>query len=1399
MDESSPNQSFNGCWGADTQPVSQSAYEGYVQPSAEASQGYIVAGASRQNYKGAKVRGREAQSDEHSNGSEDSMHLQPDEPGSDTSHSDEDNDDAGQDMDCLITSPVATGVMNENRSPIPRTPAAYQGKQFGGGGASSTAITPVLPVNPFLRLGAPTRGIMSLSQVFRATQAVTPLNNKVFSDPTTDRPSPDIYNVRRSSPVALQTSPCVAAATSLRHSSSPPTATDPRSITSRERGAGPIQKRTSPSAKLDIEKSSEDELGHSLSQEIRKRKRKAIDDERTRTMLARVKVSVTPRGIGSGRIRRGVYPSGIQSDLNQAGLPSETTGDFRETLQTQGVGTGKDDGDHGVDLVDIPGGPSVHQEKGNKESSTSAMFDIQNLQSPNPTTRLAVQGRLSARSRYRPGEVGSPVAPVPDEEKESINHEDVVVVKGTQTTTDTDVTDVDTQRRLLVGQSHPTHHFDCIQSSTESIHSTSRTRSNVALHDPVLEPQGNGNLKEREVSHSQNNSLSKKAAPLARKQGQHWEKLGDTSPTPQYAPESSTNSTRSRQSSDMLNAVGDLQMQPNWLAPKIQGGNSTDRPANNTTSISVSEKAMNRQRATMPTIKEGIRVRTIVPETSPAGGEQALHHSQTYNGKRATLRSSSPTKPKLGHRVTESKSSSKSQGDSVSSKCSRKNRAWSKKDKARQLSGAVEPAAVQTRSAVDRSTDQPEPISLARQSSSSATDEVDGVEDVVTKRKRNAENASSAGQIKKRQRGRQEVANTEIHPTSPLLDIGNKQLSENNDSQPEDTELDLTSKASQQKNQSIGGSGKGRNPVGNIPKGLLQGSEEKLPTSAMGKMNKVSKEARAKPAKRRGRIKTSTPVEDAPRDPEEPLYISLQSHGKTAAGKPSLGGDVMYPNRVFALFKGSSLVYHPATCLSAVGEHEYRVRFDDGTIDVVDSQFVRSLDLRPEDSIKVDQPGLRTRLYIVCGFEQPELPHEESGALPATASLHHSLEPSRQYPPTDIRGHLTVTLRSRQPECAQSPSTSVSGKFNVPVTSLYIVHSHWARFKDRVYVHQMDFPVLGSRSQSMNRQVSHASTPSITGRHKPGRTVGHDTSEAPSPASDKFRAGIFANMVFAVSYVDHDAEKRRVSKYIQANGGALLEEGFHELFELDMFIGLPQGQTPSGGQNGLRIKPRWAKAGFACLIADQHSRKAKFMQALALGIPCLAGRWIEDCLRQREIVAWDAYLLPSGGSDFLRGAIRSRTLPFVDPEAAVFSETMTRGPKLLREQSVLFLTGSGKAVERRKTFLFLVHALGARRVTPVPSLVTAEALTAHAKAKDEPAWDYLYVEGRGRDGRGTMDRRSCSPRGGPPKRTKGSSNRPGSTRVKDEDRSVEDVIPRIKIIDDELLVQSLILGKLLLG
>ena len=1401
MDESSPNRGSNGSWGADTQPVSQSAYEGYVQPSAEPSQGHVVAGASRQGLEWARVRGREAQPDEDSNGSGDSMHLQPDKPGSDTSHGDEDDDNTGQDMDCLITSPVATGVLNENNSPIPRTPAAYQGKRFDRGGASSTAITPMLPVNPFLRLGAPTRGVMSLSQVFRATQAVTPLNNKVFSDPMTDRPSPDIYNVRRSSPVALQTSPYLAAATSLRHSSSPPSAIDARSITSREMSTEPVQKGTSPSTKPDTGKSSEDELGHSLSQEIRKRKRKVMDDERTRAMLAKVKVSVTPRGMRSGKIRRGVYPSGVQSDQNQADLPSETAWTFRERLQTQGLGTGKHNIGHSIDLVDISDGSSVHHDKLSKKSLPSAALDIRNPPSSGSTIQLAVQGRTSARSRYHLREVGSPVAPMPDEEKEIINHEDVVVVKGTQTTNDTDITEVDTQLRLLAGQSHPTHHFDCIQSSTESIHSTSHIHSNVALHDSILESQGTGRInQDQEASHSQPNSVSKKVAPLARKQDQSSRGSGNTASTPQYAPDP-TESTQSRPSSDTPNATDGLQRQPNLLVSSVQDENSTNRPANNATSISVPEKTMNRQRATKPKTKEVIRGRTIVPETSPAGGEQALHHNQPYNGERATSRSSSPTKPKLRHTATDAKSSLKLQGDSVSSKYSRKNKARSKKDKSRKASRAVEPAVVQTRPAVDQSTDQSELISLAGQSSDSAKDEVVGVEDAITNRKRNAENASSPGQIKKRQKGRQGVANTEIHPASPLIDVGNEQLSENNDSQHVDIELGLTGKASQQKKQPVGGLGKGRSPVGNAPKCLVQGSEENLPTSATGKVGKVSKGARAKPAKRRGRTKTNTPVEDGPRGPGEPRRNSSQSRGNTAAEQPTLDADVMYPNRVFALFKGSSLVYHPATCLSAVGEHEYRVRFDDGTIDVVDSQSVRSLDLRPEDSIKVEQPGLRTKMYIVCGFEDPALPHGVSGALLA-ASLHHGSEPSRQYPQTDIRGHLTVTLRSRQPECVQSPSTSGTGGFNVPVTCLYIVHSHWAHFKDRVYVHQMDFPFLSSKPQSMNRQVSHASTPSITERHKLARTLGHDTSGAPSPVSDKFRTGIFANMVFAVSYVDRDAERRRVSKHIQSNGGILLEEGFHELFDLDTPIGLPQGRTPFNGQeaqNGLRIKSQWANAGFACLIADQHSRKAKFMQALALGIPCLAGRWVEDCLRQRAIVPWDSYLLPSGGSGFLRGAIRSRTLPFVDPESALFSETIARGPKLLHQQSVLFLTGSGKAVERRKTFLFLVHALGASKVTPVPSLATAEALTAHAKAKDDPAWDYLYVEGRGRDGRGIIDTGSYSPRGGPPKRTKGSTNRPGSNRVKDEDRSVEDIVPRIKVIDDELLVQSLILGKLLLG
>jgi hypothetical protein len=261
---------------------------------------------------------------------------------------------------------------------------------------------------------------------------------------------------------------------------------------------------------------------------------------------------------------------------------------------------------------------------------------------------------------------------------------------------------------------------------------------------------------------------------------------------------------------------------------------------------------------------------------------------------------------------------------------------------------------------------------------------------------------------------------------------------------------------------------------------------------------------------------------------------------------------------------------------------------------------------------------------------------------------------------------------------------------------------------------------------------------------------------------------LFANMAFAVSYSKHEQEKNEVTKLIADNGGQILQEGFDTLFDVSKLRESEAGLTLSTAAKPL---------GFSALIADEHSRKAKYMQALALGLPCISGQWILACVSRGATLDWSPYLLCAGQSSFLGNAMKSRVLqPYPAAEAAL-QTTLEARDKLLDGKSVLIVTGRGKA-EKRKPYVFLTRALGPARVGQVGDL--SEART---KLSSE-SWDLLYSDCPQEAAAATVFGSAASS-GASKKRKRGPT-------------TVDDSIPspkRIRVIDDETMIQSLILGQ----
>ncbi|KAL4996306.1 hypothetical protein BDV10DRAFT_172549 [Aspergillus recurvatus] len=503
--------------------------------------------------------------------------------------------------------------------------------------------------------------------------------------------------------------------------------------------------------------------------------------------------------------------------------------------------------------------------------------------------------------------------------------------------------------------------------------------------------------------------------------------------------------------------------------------------------------------------------------------------------------------------------------------------------------------------------------------------------------------------------------------------------------------------------------------------------------------------------------KSSTPVRGAPSNElvaeESPADVGQQPPSESA---------ILVPNQVLAPWRGQKRAYYPAVCLGTpfgTSQDQYVVKFEDSAPLEVPKGAVKRLELRIGDAVKVDMPHIPKVTHIIRGFV-----HKLS-AEDAVKTV------------TDVYGHATLVVGPKQRKSL--PNGGLAGPenvINVPVSRIYLDTILWNKIKDRSYTYKTGSGDSESRLQ----------TPSD--RHITPISPSTRLSRSLRPSN-----GLFSGMVFAVSYGDKSETKYRITKMILENDGRILEDGFNELFELpsDAPIATPTKATapqPPGMNSYLRLKPGVEEAGFACLIADKHSRRPKYMQALALNIPCLSDRWVEDCVAKGQVMDWEMYLLPAGESSYLNGATKSRILTPYPATRARLSETVAARPNLLNGQSVLLITGrNGKAdEERRKAYIFLTYALGASKIERVPDIQSARA-TLHEQLQDGleiSSWDWIYIDDDDKDAK------ALAAGSLPSKRRRNSRL---TEAINGDDLGLSS---NVRVVGNEFVCQSLILGRL---
>ncbi|TGZ81194.1 hypothetical protein EX30DRAFT_395700 [Ascodesmis nigricans] len=435
---------------------------------------------------------------------------------------------------------------------------------------------------------------------------------------------------------------------------------------------------------------------------------------------------------------------------------------------------------------------------------------------------------------------------------------------------------------------------------------------------------------------------------------------------------------------------------------------------------------------------------------------------------------------------------------------------------------------------------------------------------------------------------------------------------------------------------------------------------------------------------------------------------------------------ISVPARVFALFKDKNLYYHPATVLSSISPSQIRVSFDDQTESTLERTCVRPLDLRIGDTVRVDLPNMKRHLWVIKAFPTAGI---EKAAI--------------RY--TDIRGRKSVFVALKSNEKKSESNGLEAPRVEVPVTNIYLPQSLWGQFARR---DSSSFRVplfragnLLQHNPSTEVQNRRTATPLgniFAGAITPVRTVSAVTTPRSDTVSgDKIGAscsGIFANMVFMLSFGDKEAEKTKLQKLILSNGGKILESTFEDLFApyhstLSLSTSLsssmsstPSAPTPAPITNTFTLLPQYQNLGFAAVISTTHSRRTKFLEALSLSVPCLHPRWIHDSLRSSKPLSdIETYLLPAGESSYLGpGVIRSRHLPAFDPMNVSLVKMLESRPKLLDGKRVLIIQ-SPKDVDKKRIVRFLLRAIGAKVVKPVK-------LTEVEGVMKAGGWDIVVAE-----------------------------------------------------------------------
>ncbi|KAK3359009.1 hypothetical protein B0T25DRAFT_82716 [Lasiosphaeria hispida] len=491
-----------------------------------------------------------------------------------------------------------------------------------------------------------------------------------------------------------------------------------------------------------------------------------------------------------------------------------------------------------------------------------------------------------------------------------------------------------------------------------------------------------------------------------------------------------------------------------------------------------------------------------------------------------------------------------------------------------------------------------------------------------------------------------------------------------------------------------------------------------------------------------------------------------------------------------------------------------RAVIDDDRVDVDAIPETSPTVRRPQALL--DVPGHEDELPVPMLKSTPTLAPNFQSSPPASSTRSRSRRANVVAPSTSSLSNLASTpvLTSSTIPLAQAsdPAKSVNNTPAVANSSPVIANGKRRQATEKLPKLKTT-PAENLRVSTRSRRRLSSSTDELSRSASATPTFEHSLRMSRGPVSKKARTSMMAQqtqqgpkilegMAFAISFQSRrpgestDQYNTRmecsttIEKRIKQAGGRILDTGFDELFDVS-----PIRTATSSPVAASQVEPEISlteagrSTGFAALIADGHSRKVKYMQALALGLPCLASRWITTCLDRGELVDWTPFLLCAGQSAFLGNAVRSRNLAAYNPVTARLTDTVDQRTKLLEGSRILLVMK--KALEGKKmAYVFLARVLGAS-MSRVYSLEEAKGEVKAAEDSGHP-FDWVYVDGKEDAGGSfaTNGSAATSTTGRGRKRKRASAAVAEST-------ASEPVSKKIRTLSDELVIQSLILGRLI--